>query len=178
MTPKDSHLPEPMALHSSLSYWLWVWPCNSLWLMGYWQCDSSNGLKSKCTLGPALSCCWGFFLHHVNEPTPTYTHYTTPSLANVLLFSYRNLLSRKGLNSFMLHVKFNDSLSVLDHFNFKITSTFFRIWKSKGEIIRSRSEELLWPPAPCPPTPHLSTLPTGAWEGSGPGRKRHDQWQK
>lgn len=147
MTPKDSHLPEPVALRSSLSCWLWVWPCNLLWLMGFWQCDSSNGLKGKCASGPALSCRWGFFLPHVNEPTPAHTHYTTLSLANVLLFSYRNLLSGKGLNSFMLHVKFNDSLSVLDHFNFKVTSTFFRIWKSEGEVIRNMSEELLLFPA-------------------------------
>lgn len=76
------------------------------------------------------------------HPPPTYRYYIILSLAPILLFSYQNSLSRKGLNSFTLLVKFNGSLKVSYDFHFTIESRCVKIWRSKGEIIRNKSKEL------------------------------------
>lgn len=80
-------------------------------------------------------------LHHLHSP-PTYMFYTILSLALILLVSYQTTLSRNGLYSFTLLVKFNDSLKVSYNFHLKIKSRGIKIGRTKGEIIRNRSKEL------------------------------------
>ena len=80
-------------------------------------------------------------LHHLHSP-PTYMFYTILSLALILLVSYQTTLSRNGLYSFTLLVKFNDSLKVSYNFHLKIKSRGIKIGRSKSEIIRNRSKEL------------------------------------